>query len=180
MERFAGQIRSAPVKRIIAVVACVASMLLVIAVARSTFGNKSYRGKWVCLACEHDFSSSNTKNPPMPCPRCAGEAVKLRFRHCPHCGEKVAWARMRLTEESQAQRDRVNKRIAEGDRSAVPMTGVLMLPIEAQYPQQQSDGSIGWSPWVPVNAQQAGKALSRSPCPICLEIMPPLGGAGAR
>lgn len=115
----------------------------------------------------------------MPCPRCDGEAVKLRFRQCPHCNRKVAWMRTRLTQESQKNRDEINKRIADGDMSAVPSLGVLMLPMEAQYPQLQGDGSIDWSPWVLTTSHEGQKVLVESPCPQCKVLMPPLGGRAA-
>jgi DNA-directed RNA polymerase subunit RPC12/RpoP len=176
MSPLSESLRSAPVKGAIVIAACVGSLLLVIYVARSTFGNKDYRGDWVCMRCEHEFSSANLKHPPMPCPRCDGEAAKLLFRHCPHCGEQVAWARTILTKESQKQRDEIHKRVAEGDMSAVPSLGVLMLPMEIQYPQLQDDGGIDWSPWVLANSHEGQKVLVESPCPQCKVVMPPLGG----
>lgn len=174
MSPLSESLRSAPVKRAVAVAACVGALLLVIYVARSTFSNKPYRAEWQCLECEHEFASSNLKHPPMPCPRCGGEAIKLLLRTCPHCGEQVAWARTILTKASQKKRDEIHKRVAEGDMSAVGGFGVLVLPMEARYPQLQSDGSIGWSPWVPIGSDEGQKVLAESPCPQCKVVMPPL------
>ena len=176
MSPLSESLRSAPVKRALGIAACIGSLLLVVYVGRSTFGNKQYRGDWVCLRCAHDYSSSNLKHPPMPCPRCGGEAVKLRFRDCPHCDRKVAWVRMRLTRESRKKRDEIHKRVAEGDASAIPSIGVLVLPMEAQYPQLQGDGTIDWSPWVLASSHEGQEVLAASPCPRCKVVMPPLGG----
>ena len=60
--------------------------------------------------------------------------------------------------------------------SAIPPLGVLVLPMEAQYPQLQGDGSIDWSPWVLVGSQEGKKVLAESPCRRCKVVMPPLGG----
>ena len=176
MSPLSESLRSAPVKLAVVIAACLGSLLLVIYVARSTFGNKDYRGDWVCLRCEHEYSSSNLKHPPMPCPRCGGEAVKLRFRRCQHCNSKVAWVRMRLTKAGQQKRGEIHQRIADGDMSAIPSFGVLILPMEAQYPQSQSDGSIDWSPWVLADSHEGQMVLTESPCPRCKVVMTPLGG----
>ena len=168
-------LRSTPVKRALAIAVCVAALLLVVYVARSTFGNKNYSADWVCLRCRHEFSSPNLKHPPMPCPRCDGEAVKLRFRRCPHCKATVAWARARLTAESQKKRDQIHKQIAAGDTSSIGSLGILILPMTAQYPQKQSDGSVDWSPWVHADSPEGRKVLAESPCPRCKVVMPPLG-----
>ena len=109
--------------------------------------------RWQCLECANIFKEKTFESPPIDCPKGhPGQAVALRYRICPQCGEKVAVSRWRLTEEGKAQEEaRKAQEEARGFRG--PPRGPLgpmgmAPPIEVQYWAQQSDGSYGWTDWI--------------------------------
>ncbi|NIA07748.1 MAG: hypothetical protein GWP14_08990 [Actinobacteria bacterium] len=111
-------------------------------------GPKFGAGDWQCLQCGRTFSMEITELPPIECPKCGGEAVKLRYHRCQACGKKVVISRLRLTEKGQAQREAMRKQAEAAGGSAAGPPGPMMPPMESQYRLKQSDGGYGWSPWV--------------------------------
>ena len=120
-------------------------------------------GPWQCVDCDYEFSSRTVKLPPIDCPKCDGQAVRLHYRRCPVCKEEVLWYRQRLTEQGQADYK------ASGARRQGPAGAGLMggLPMEFQYRVKQPDGSYGWSPWLYALSPEALQIKAGAQCPHC-------------
>lgn len=156
VERFAGQhFRSGMAKEQLIFVIICSVALLVAAVALIHFltgssGTGNVTSAWQCLACDSEFSKTTTEMPPIACPKCDGQAVRVMYRKCPSCGNQMAVNRLRLSEADKARRDAMATKLAESPGTAParpPMMGLMNMQ-ETQYRVKQQDGSYGWTDWM--------------------------------
>ena len=169
VDRLAGRdFRSGMAKnQLIFVIICSAA-LLVAAVTLVHFftgsSRKATAGSWQCLDCEAAFNKKTRELPPIECPKCSGEAVRVIYRKCPDCGAKVICFRQRLSEQGKAQRDAMKKQDESGGQPAAMMGPMMMgMDMEMQYRAKQADGSYAWTDWLnPLASPQATQELQRN------------------
>lgn len=148
------------------IICLVATAVAVVALAYFFMGgSEASPGQWQCLDCGDEFNKKTTEAPPIECPKCGGQAVRVHYRSCPQCGKEILVSRIRLTEQARAQREQGN---AVGSRQGGPSPGMaMMMPMDIQYWTKQEDGSYGWSRWmssVSPQAHQFTRALQCSEC----------------
>ena len=151
------------------IIICVVAIGVAVIALGSFFwgGSGSGFGKtpnWQCLKCDYKFFDPTVDEPPIECPKCQGEAVRLSYRTCAKCRKKTLVSRIRLTEEA-ATRYRELK--AQG-RAPVGMQ-MIGWPRETQLRVQQADGSYGWTDWMPANAPEVREIRAGMTCPKCGE-----------
>lgn len=112
---------------------------------------KTQPSQWQCLEHGHEFTIKKMAMPPIKCPKCDGEAVRLDYRTCQACGEKVLVARMRLMPQTPG--------------------GVLPQPWHIQYWVKQEDGSYAWTPWMFGGSPQDMQVEQSLVCTKCGESL---------
>lgn len=126
---------------------------------------------WQCLECGNAFASKTNDFPPIPCPKCGGQAVQVAHRTCPACGKKVVAFRLRLTTEGQARREAALEQAeANGQSGAGLKYNVMTMgppPLDHQYWVEQPDDSFDWTPWINANSLQAQQIRSNLRCYEC-------------
>lgn len=130
---------------------------------------------WQCLNCDNEFSKKTSEHPPIECPKCGGEAVRVIYRKCPNCGAKVMSNRIRLSERGKAQRDAMMKQ-AESTDQPVAARPMMKMPMdmETQYWIKQADGSYGWTDWLGAMSPQLAIQLENNMrCSECDALMFP-------
>ena len=128
---------------------------------------KHFDVTWQCLACNNEFDLKTDEQPPIPCPKCGGQAVRVIYRDCPACGKKVLSFRLRLTEQAQAQRKATRKQGgAAGKPGALPFE-LMRPPMDIQYWVKQPDSSLGWTAWMLGGSPQAMQTQSDLRCSKC-------------
>ena len=110
---------------------------------------------WQCLECECEFTTRTLQMPPLPCPKCAGQAVKVHYRTCPGCKKPVIFHRQRQS----------NNDLGQMDFSPGRPAGVA--PMEFQYWHEQRDGTYAWSDWMHPLSAAALKIKADMECPDC-------------
>ena len=125
---------------------------------------------WQCLDCNYDFSKKTNELPPIPCPKCGGQAVRVTYRDCPSCGKKVLRLRIRLTEEAQAQREAMQKQAETTGQPTVPM---MIPPTDVQYWVKQPDGKFGWTAWMLAVSPEAIQTQRDVRCSNCDALLFP-------
>ena len=180
---FAGRgLRSGVAKdKLVFIIICSAALLVAAVTLVMFFTGTSRRGirstSWQCLKCGDEFTKKTSQYPPIECPTCGGEAVRLVYRECPNCGVKVLCNRVRLSEQGQARLAAILEQQAKTDGAPVPqdsgrtpgMMPVFDLDTQMQYRVKQADGSYAWTDWVAAmsSPQQAMQLRSSMRCPEC-------------
>jgi len=123
-----------------------------------TGGKKTMASDWQCLECSKEFTLKKAFTPPVKCPACGGEAVRLGYRICPECGEKVLAYRIRMSEQAQGP---------GGPGMPPGMMGPMMQPMDMQFRIKKEDGSYEWTPWISGAAPQAQQMFGNLTCPKC-------------
>ncbi|MBA7521960.1 hypothetical protein ES705_14072 [subsurface metagenome] len=174
-ESAVGTLRSGMAKdKLIFIIICSAAIgVAVITMASFLFprGTAARGERWQCLNCDYEFSKKTSELPPIECPKCGGELVRVTYRKCPSCGAKVMCVRRRLSEQGKAKRDAMMKQ-AESTGQPVAAGAAMMVPMdmETQYPIKQADGSYGWTAWltaVMISPQQAMQLQRNVRCTEC-------------
>ena len=111
--------------------------------------------KWQCLNCDREFKMKKFVAPPIECPKCDGQAVRLVYRTCPKCKAKVLASRV--------------QRIGGAGAGGAPGMGgpMGMPPMQAQFWLKQPDGSYGWSDWMSLASPQARQIHDGFKCTEC-------------
>lgn len=134
-----------------------------------TRGSRSVRpSQWQCVDanCGHEFTMKKMVAPPVKCPKCGGEAVRLSYRTCPSCGEKVLVCRMQISGQGPGG----------GPIGGPPGPGMMgmMQPMNLQYWVKQADGSYAWTPWMLGGSPQAMQMDQSLTCTKCGKSLSPL------
>ncbi len=159
--------------KLIFIIICSASIAVaVVALVYSSTGDRIAATPWQCLDCNYEFTMKTAEPPPIECPKCGGQAVRLNYRICPECGKQNLINRVRLTEQGQAQYQEIK---AAGG----PTRRMMMLPKESQYWVKQTDGSYGWTPWMPAGSPAAMMLVRSLTCSECGERLT-FGGGSSR
>ncbi len=158
--------------KLIFIIICSAAIAIaVVTMAFTLFpgrsGSKIRPSQWQCLDCGHEFSKDTREPSPIECEKCAGEAVKVNRRKCPECGEDVLVWRMRLTEQGQAQYQKMKELSGQMPVMLMGPGAAMGLPMESQLWVQQDDGSYGWTDWFVASGPQMGQAYSFLKCSKC-------------
>ena len=156
-------------QRQLVVIMCAAALVGITAVVLDLFTpDKSQLGSpvWQCLKCNDDFTSKSTDIPPIECPKCGGEAVLLGHRLCPGCDRYALLLRKRLTKQGQVEYAAIKAGRKDRGDDGGP-TGILMLPMEAQYWVTQPDGSRAWTGWMITNSPMAMQLRTTAKCSHC-------------
>lgn len=138
---------------------------------------KTHIASWQCLKCDDEFTKKTSEYPPIDCPKCDGEAVRVSYRECPGCGKNIMCYRLRLSAQGKAQRDAMLKQ-AESTGQPVARMGPMMamsMAMEVQYRIKQADGSYGWTDWLDAMGppQQRLQFQSSMRCPECDALLFP-------
>ena len=131
---------------------------------------------WRCLDCNYYFGKKTAELPPIPCPKCGGQAVKVTYRDCPSCGKKVLRLRLRLTEQGQAQREALQKQAETTGQLTAPM---MSPPMDVQFWVKQPDGKFGWTAWMLGVSPEAIQTQRNLRCSNCDALLfPPVSRSG--
>lgn len=153
--------------QLIFIIICCAALGVAVVVLVIQFTPHPVRSfDWQCLECGSEFRSKTRETPPIACPECQGQAVRLDYRKCPACGERVLVSRMHAAETTEAQGEATGAKPGE-EQGVLPRPGLLAPPMLIQYRLKQSDGSYGWSLWMPLVSRQAQQAEFNLQCPEC-------------
>ena len=156
--------------KLIFTIICVAAIIVAVAALVSFFMPRKARiigVPWQCLKCNYEFNEKTLELPPIACPKCGGQAVRVSYRKCPRCGKVILESRMRLTEQSQTQYQALKSQQQNQARGGPVEMSARMLPMEVEYRVKQADGNYGWSPWVGMNTPKAQQILAGLECPEC-------------
>ena len=129
-----------------------------------TGSKKVPASQWQCLECGKEFTLKKAFTPPVKCTKCGGEAVRLGYRTCEKCGEKVLAYRIRMSGQAQAP----------GGPGGPPGMGP-MQPMDMQFRIQQADGSYDWTPWMSSASPQVQQMYANLTCPKCGESLSVMG-----
>ena len=158
--------------KLIFVITCSAAIAVAVLTTAFTLwsggsGGRMGPSQWQCLepGCGYEFSKNTREHPPIECPKCGGQAVRVNYRKCPRCGKNVLVSRMRLTEQGQARYQNIKG--SSGQVSAMPRGPGMALPMEIQFWAQQADGSFGWTDWILPGDPQIGQSVSVPKCSKC-------------
>ncbi len=161
------------------IICSVAIAVAVVALVYSFTTGKTVATGWQCLDCNKEFVLKTSEMPPIECPKCGGQTVRLNYRQCPECGTENLISRVRLTEQSQVEREKIKAggTQQEGGPPSMfgPISTMMMLPVEVQYWHKQADESYGWTPWMDAGtlaAIQFEGSLSCSECGARLTVGP--------
>ena len=120
---------------------------------------KTTAGEWQCLDCGKEFTVKSVTQP-VSCPSCGGEAVRLGYRTCSECGEKVLVYRIRMPETPEG---------AGGPGG--PLGMMPMQPMDMQFRIENPDGTYGWSDWISGSSPQMQMMYAGLICPKCGESL---------
>ena len=176
VDRFSGRGFQAGMAKdqLIFVIICSAALLVAAVTLVHFFTGASKKATptapWQCLKCDREFSIKTLELPPIECPECGGDAVRVRYRKCPSCGAKVPCYRLRLPEGRKAQLDAMKK---HAESTGQPVAPGPMMDMEIQYRVKQADGSYAWTDWLnprgsPQLAAQLQKNMRCSECEALL------------
>ena len=114
---------------------------------------KTVTGEWQCLDCGKEFTVKSVISlPPIKCPACGGEAVRLVYRACPKCSEKVLVYRVRVPETPEGA----------GGPGGPPG------PKDVQFRIANPEGTYGWSDWISISGPHQMLQMSADvTCPKC-------------
>ena len=157
--------------QLIFIIICSVALAVAVVALAINFNPPSVRpSDWQCLECGYEFSSKTREAPPIDCPKCQGQAVRLDRRKCPACGKRVLVSRMCAAETSEARGKATKAGHGEAE-GVLPRPGLLSPQMLIQYWLKQSDGSYGWSPSMPLVSRQAQQIEFNLQCPECGEPM---------
>ena len=134
--------------KLILIIVCVVALSVAafVLVRMSSPSAQIPRGSWQCLGCDRSFNMKTTHRPPFLCPECGDEAVRLSYRTCPKCGQKVLVCRLRPANR--------------------PKTG-MFPPMDIQFWLKQDDGSYGWTLWIDASSPQVQEIERGLRCSKC-------------
>ena len=138
------------------IICSVALAVAAVTLVKFVAGDKrTVASEWQCLDCGKEFTTKSA-TPPVKCPACGGEAVRLGYRTCPECGEKVLVYRIRMPETPEGA----------GGPGGPP--GMMpMQPMDMQFRIENPDGTYGWSDWISGSSPQMQQMYADISCPKC-------------
>ena len=166
--------------QLILTIVCAAATALA-AVALLTFlmssGAKPILPTWQCVKCDYEFSFETPVFPPVDCPKCSGQAARVSYQKCPHCGKQVPMYRTRVAEhvrdEIMAMKKQLEEELKDQDPEAggainpLVMRMMMAPPKELQFWVKQDDGQYGWGPWLDNDAPETWQLFETLRCSKC-------------